>query len=84
VAYYSYPVATEVERVVELALSLPGQERLSVARRILESIEPEAGEEVERAWEAEIIKRVEKIDSGAAKFRPWEEIKKDFDSRFPR
>jgi putative addiction module component (TIGR02574 family) len=77
-------MAAEVERVVEQALSLPGMERLSVARRILESIEPEAGEEVERAWEAEIIKRVEKIDSGAAKFRPWEEIKKDFDSRFPR
>ena len=77
-------MAAEVERVVEQALSLPGMERLSVARRILESIEPEASEEVERAWEAEIIKRVETIDSGAAKFRSWEELKKDFDSRFPR
>ena len=77
-------MAAELERVVEQALSLPGLERLSVARRILESVEPEAGEEVERAWEAEIIKRVEKIDCGTAKFRPWEEIKKDFDSRFPR
>ena len=77
-------MAAELERVVEQALSLPGSERLSVARRILESIEPEAGEEVERAWETEIIKRVEKIDRGTAKFRPWEDIKKDFDSRFPR
>ena len=77
-------MATELERVVEQALSLPALERLSVARRILESVEPEASEEVERAWEAEIVRRVEKIDSGTAKFRPWEEIKKDFDSRFPR
>ena len=48
VAYCSYPVAAEVERVVEQALSSAGLERLSVARRILESIEREAGEEVER------------------------------------
>ncbi len=74
-------MATELEKVVEQALSLPGLERLSVARRILESVEPEASEEVELAWEAEIIKRVEKIDSGTGTSRSWEEIKKDFDSR---
>lgn len=77
-------MATELERVVDQALSLPGLERLSVARRILESVEPPASEAVDRAWEEEIVKRVEKIDSGTTKFRPWEQIKKDFDSRFPR
>ena len=56
-------------------------ERLSVVRQILESVEPELSAEVERAWEEEIIKRVEKIDSGSASGRSWEEIKKDFDSR---
>ncbi len=77
-------MATDLEKVVEQALSLPGSERLSVARRILESVEPPASAEVERAWEEEIVKRVEKIDCGTAKFRSWEEIKKDFDSRYPR
>ncbi len=77
-------MATELEKIVEQALSLPGSQRLSVARRILESVEPQADEGVERAWEEEIVKRVEKIDCGNAKFRPWEEIKTDFDSRFPR
>ena len=75
-------MATEMEKVVEQALSLPGQERLFVARRILESVEPEASEEVERAWEEEFIKRIEKIDSGSASARSWEEIKEDFDARF--
>lgn len=77
-------MATELEKVIEQALSLPGSERLSVARRILESVEPETSEEVERAWEQEIVKRVEQIESGTASYRSWEEIKKDFDSRFPR
>jgi Putative addiction module component len=39
---------------------------------------------VERAWEDEIIKRIEKIDSGTAVGRSWEEIKQDFDSRLMR
>ncbi len=69
-------MATELEKVVEQALSLPGLERLSVARQILESVEPEVSEEVERAWEEEIIKRIHKIDSGTASGRSWEEIKK--------
>jgi len=75
-------MATEMDKVIERALSLSGQERLFVARRILESVEPEASEEVERAWEEEIIQRIEKIDSGSANGRSWEEIKKDFDARF--
>jgi putative addiction module component (TIGR02574 family) len=77
-------MTTELEKVVEQALSLPGLERLSLVRRILESVEPEANEEVERAWEDEIIKRIEKIDSGTAVGRSWEEIKQDFDSRLMR
>jgi putative addiction module component (TIGR02574 family) len=77
-------MATELEKVVEQALALPGIERLSVARRILESVEPEASAEVERAWEEEIVRRIEQIDSGTATGRSWEEIKNDFDSRFRR
>lgn len=77
-------MATQLEKVVEQALSLPAYERLRVARTILESAEPQAGEEVERAWEEEIVKRVERVDSGTATGRSWEEIKKDFESLFAR
>ena len=50
----------------------------------MESVEPKADEEVERAWEDEIEKRIAKIDAGVAQGRSWEDIKKDFDSRFGR
>ena len=66
------------------ALSLPGTERLSVARRLLESIEPEVDQEVERAWEEQIVERIARIDAGTATGRPWEEIKKEFDSGLRR
>jgi putative addiction module component (TIGR02574 family) len=73
-------MAIEAEKVLAQALSLPESERLSVARRLLESVEIE----VECAWEDEIVKRIAQIDAGTAVGRPWEEIKKDFHSRFGR
>jgi len=41
-------------------------------------------EDVERAWEEEIQRRIAHIDSGNAKGRPWEDIKRDFASRYGR
>jgi len=77
-------MAIEVEKVLEQALSLPQKERLSLARRLLESVEPEFDAEVERAWEEEIVKRIAQIDLGTAVGRSWEEVKGDFHSRFGR
>jgi putative addiction module component (TIGR02574 family) len=77
-------MATELEKVVKHALALPGRDRLCVARQLLESIEPEVDEEVERAWEDEIVQRIARIDSGTATGRFWEEIKKEFDSGLRR
>ena len=75
-------MANEVEKVVEQALSLPELERLSLARRLLEDVEPEVNAEVDRAWEEEIVRRIAQIDAGTAVGRSWEEIKRDFDSRY--
>ena len=72
------------EKVTEQALTLPGSERLRLARQLLESVQPEATEEIERAWEEEIERRIAKVDSGKAKGRPWAAIKKEFHSRYGR
>ena len=77
-------MTNELEKVAEQALALPGAERLCLARRLLESMEPEIDEEVERAREEEIERRVAKIDAGLAEGRAWNEIKQDFDARFRR
>lgn len=73
-------MSTPEQKVLEQALLLPEVERLSVAQRLLESVEPEVG----RAWEEEIVRRIARIDAGTAAGRPWEEIKKDFDAQFGR
>ena len=77
-------MASPFENVTEQALSLSPPERLRLATELLQSVEPQGSEEIERAWEDEIQRRITEIDSGTAKGRSWDEIKRDFDSRYGR
>ena len=75
---------SQFENVVEQALSLSARERLRLATQLLESVEPRGSEDIERIWEQEIQRRIAEIDSGNAKGRDWNDIKRDFDSRYGR
>jgi putative addiction module component (TIGR02574 family) len=77
-------MASPFENVAEQALTLSVRERLRLATELLESVEPCASEEIERAWEEEIQRRIADIDSGKAAGRAWDDIKRDFDSRYGR
>jgi len=77
-------MASPFENVTEQALSLSAPERLRLATELLQSVEPQGSEEIERAWEDEIQRRITEIDSGKAKGRSWDEIKRDFNSRYGR
>lgn len=70
------------ETVANQALSLSAEDRIRLATELLESVEPEASREAEQAWEQEIVRRIAQIDSGNARGRDWEDIKRDFDSRY--
>ena len=63
-----------LERVSEEALVLPPEQRLQLARRLLDSVElqPEPG--AEGAWDAEIARRIERFDTGASKPIPAAEV----------
>lgn len=73
---------TTLETLTEQALSLPSEDRLRLAKELLDSVEPQASQEVERAWEEQITERIAKIDASTASGRSWDEIKKDFGSRY--
>lgn len=57
-------MAITLQKVTDQALSLADHERLRLVRDLLESVEPEASNEVERAWEQQIEQRIAKIDEG--------------------
>jgi len=66
------PASLEV--LSQEALVLPPDQRLLLARRLLESVdlEPEPG--AEAAWETEIARRVARFDAGESKPIPAGEI----------
>jgi putative addiction module component (TIGR02574 family) len=67
------PTATEL---LKQALTLDERDRASVAGALIESLEPEADDGAEQAWDAEIRRRVAELDSGAVQTIPWSEVRK--------
>ena len=65
------------------ALKLPQSEQLRLARTILENNEAR-GEDAGAAWEAEIERRIEMIDSGTAKGRAFTDVLRDIDRQLGR
>lgn len=63
------------------ALRLPHQEQLRLARTLLESTEATGDVGAEAAWEEEIERRIQLVDSGLAKGRPFAEVLRDIESR---
>jgi putative addiction module component (TIGR02574 family) len=68
----------------EEALKLPQKEQLRLARTILENNEARGSANVDAAWEAEIERRIEIIDSGVAKGRPFADVLRDIDHQLGR
>jgi hypothetical protein len=55
-----------VESIALEALLLPKDQRLTLAHRILSSVEPQVDPEAEGAWDDEIRDRIKKYDAGQA------------------
>ena len=53
--------------LLKKALTLSVEERADLANSLLESLDDAADASVEAAWEAEVLRRMEEIDSGKVK-----------------
>ena len=65
---------TTNDRVIDEALSLPSNVRLSLVERLLTSLNLPIDEEINRLWAEEAERRVSQIDEGKAKLVPGEEV----------
>ena len=61
-------------RVIDEALSLPSNVRLSLVERLLTSLNLPIDEEINRLWAEEAERRVSQIEGGKAKVVPGEEV----------
>jgi putative addiction module component (TIGR02574 family) len=66
------PTAAELLKQV---LTLDDKDRASVAGALIESLHGPADPQAEEAWDVEIRRRVEELESGAVKTIPWREVR---------
>jgi putative addiction module component (TIGR02574 family) len=62
-----------VEELSRKARALPPEERVRLAEELLATVQ-EVDPAVEAAWDAEIKRRIEEIDSGTATLIPADEV----------
>jgi putative addiction module component (TIGR02574 family) len=58
------------------ALRLAPDARAEVAAELLASLDGPADPDAEAAWDAEIARRIEAIETGNVRLEPWAEVKR--------
>ena len=67
-------MAATNDRVIEEALSLPADVRISLIEKLLTSLNLPVDEEIDRLWAEEAERRVSQIEKGKVKLVPGEEV----------
>ena len=66
----------EVTDLLKRALALPAEERAALANTLLDSLESTT-QSVEEAWDQEVARRIEDLNSGRAVTVPWEQLHRE-------
>jgi putative addiction module component (TIGR02574 family) len=66
----------EASELLKHALTLPDKERAELASSLIDSLDPTVDADAELAWQKEIARRIEDIDSGRVKTIPWDEVRR--------
>lgn len=81
---YNSAMEHSYEEVRQLAHELPEDQRILLARSLYESIEKEQEDmsetEISAAWDDEIKRRLDEIDSGKVEMIPLDEVLADMDA----
>jgi putative addiction module component (TIGR02574 family) len=66
---------TSADALLDSALKLPSDERARLAAELIASLDgvPEVG--VEAAWDAEVQRRLERVDRGEVELLDWNAVK---------
>jgi putative addiction module component (TIGR02574 family) len=68
------PVVADAARVLEEALALTADERARIAHQLIHSLEPEDADAA-AAWNEELHRRVDEIESGTADLEDWASVR---------
>jgi putative addiction module component (TIGR02574 family) len=68
-------VARSARELFEEAMRLDPQERATLMRLLIDTLDAESDEGAEEAWRAEIERRIAELDSGAVEAVSWDELR---------
>jgi putative addiction module component (TIGR02574 family) len=68
-------MARSARELFEEAMRLGPEERATLMRLLIDTLDVETDERAEEAWRAEIERRIAEPDSGAIETVPWEELR---------
>jgi putative addiction module component (TIGR02574 family) len=63
-----------LDQITEEAIKLPAESRALLADKLVQSLELEESDEIQRLWSAEAIRRRDEIRSGEVKPIPGEQV----------
>jgi putative addiction module component (TIGR02574 family) len=66
----------EAHELLKHALTLSDKERADLASSLIDSLDPTIDPDVELAWQEEVARRLEDVESGRVKTIPWDEVRK--------
>ena len=69
-------MTVKAQRLLQEALDLPPKARGDLAASLIDSLDEGTDRGVERAWAAEIDRRLDALESGKAKTVPWSQVEK--------
>lgn len=73
---YNSSVTQEADDLLKKALTLPANERATLAGSLIDSLEEVDEASVQDAWDDEIARRIEELDSGKAETISWDEVRR--------
>ncbi len=68
-------MAKLAENIIKAAVKLPQKDRVRVVEQLLNTLEPEAEQDVDAAWAAEIERRSHEIKEGTVRLLPWKAVR---------
>jgi putative addiction module component (TIGR02574 family) len=64
----------EAQELLKKALALPDKERADLGGTLIESLDDTVDDDVEAAWQKEILRRLEEVRSGTVRTISWNEV----------
>jgi len=74
-------VTQEAEDLLKKALTLPAKDRATLAGSLIDSLDEVDEMSEQEAWNDEIARRIEELDSGKVKTVPWDEVRRRISSK---